>query len=76
MHQNLVRRVIDNALISYRVDIENQPDLDLTNPDDQVIKHYLTTSTDCVIYPHQMPGLVEDFKAELKKQDAAKETKE
>jgi hypothetical protein len=47
------------------MDLENDPELG--SPDDTTVKLYLRGSTDCVVYPHQMPDLVEAFKKELEK---------
>ncbi len=65
MHPRLASRVVANALINYQMDLENDPELG--SPDDTTVKLYLRGSTDCVVYPHQMPDLVEAFKKELEK---------
>ena len=63
MHPRLAERVIANALINYLADLENHPEL--ADPDNTTIKNYLEGTTECVVYPHQFPALVEAFKAEL-----------
>ena len=63
MYDRLAERVVANALINYRMDLESHPEL--TDPDNAAIKTYLMGSTDCVIHPHQLPALIEAFKKGL-----------
>lgn len=63
MYPRLAERIVGFALINLRLHCEDDPTLN--DPSDMLIKEYLAGSSDCVIYPHQMGALVEDFKAKF-----------
>ena len=58
-HERLNARIIENTIIAIELSEEDRRD-------DFTLGAYLTeSSTDCLIYPHQMLALIEELKARL-----------
>ena len=67
IHPRLAERIVANAYIGLARDC-GADEKDMLSLDDMALKHYLSSSTDCLIYASQMPGLLSAFRERIKKE--------
>ena len=74
IHPRLAERIVANAYIGLSIDYgfnmlgNGADEKGMMSLDDITLKHYLSCSTDCLIYASQMPGLLSAFRERIKKE--------